>query len=90
MILIGLCVIGYPKEKDKKIIKEVRETFKNSNGKIFRMFELALKQFKYFMLQIQMKEVFYITTPNERRKHWFYDYEPKDIKSNILYTRRND
>jgi hypothetical protein len=43
------------------------------------MFELALKQTfpnsKYFILQ-----------PNERRKHWFYDYEPKDIKS-IYYTQ---
>ena len=68
-----------PKEKDKKIIKEVRETFKNSNGKIFKMFELALKQTfpdsKYFILQ-----------PSERRKHWFHDYELKDIKS-IYYTQ---
>ena len=67
-----------PKEKDKKIIKEVRETFKNSNGKIFRMFELALKQrsFKVFILT------------KRKKKTLVHDYEPQDINQYIIHKKK--
>lgn len=67
------------KEKDEKVRKLVRETFKQSNGKIFKMFELAL-------LQAFPNAQYYILEPNERRKHWFYDYQPTHIKS-IQYSK---
>ena len=43
------------------------------------MFELAL-------LQSFPNAQYYILEPNERRKHWFYDYEPTHIKS-IQYSK---
>ena len=67
------------KEKDEKVRTMVRDTFKQSNGKIFKMFELALKQ-------TFPNAQYYIIEPNERRKHWFYNYQPIHIKS-IQYSK---
>jgi|TARA_R110000764_G_scaffold171716_5_gene258559 hypothetical protein len=67
------------KEKDEKIKNLIRETFKQSNSKIFQLFDLAL-------MQAFPNAKYYILEPDERRKYWFYNYQPIHIKS-ILYRK---
>jgi len=62
------------KEKDLETIDLVRKTFYDSNTKVFKIFELALKE-------AFPNAKCFIFEPEEKRKLWSYGHELQHIKS---------
>jgi len=67
------------KERNNDTRKMIKDIFYDSNNKVIKLFDLAIKQAfpnaKCFILQ-----------PNERRKFWAYEYELQNIKS-VTYAK---